>query len=220
MNDLPLVIANLKANKTWDDLSSWMNEIGPKADNFVGTVVMCPSYPFLAAAAVKIKSAGWKIKLGSQDLSKFEQGAYTGEVAAGQIADLVDYAIIGHSERRQNFGEDDYNLARKVQNAKGAGIEPIFCVGGAETIIVEGVEIVAYEPIFAIGTGKTDTPENAWNVSGEVKRKGRFTVIYGGSVSGENVGAFIKKDVLDGVLVGTNSLDPQNFIKILNSANY
>lgn len=222
MNDpLPLVVANLKANKTWDEMSAWLDRIGPKATDFAGTIIVCPSYPFLASARQKIESAKWHIQLGSQDISQFEQGAYTGEVAASQISGLCQYAIIGHSERRQNFKEDNQVLAQKVQNAQKANVTPIFCIQDSQTQIPQGCQIVVYEPIFAIGTGNPDTPENAQKVAREVKTKGNFTVIYGGSVSAENVQSYLLKEIIDGVLVGaTNSLDPQKFIQILKIASY
>lgn len=221
MNEpLPIVVANLKANKTWDEVSSWIDDVAKSVVSFAGSVIFCPSYPFLVSAFTKISQNGISLKLGSQDISRFEQGAYTGEVAASQIADLVKYVIIGHSERRQNFREDNQTLAQKVTNAKNANIEPVFCVGGAETPIPQNVSIVAYEPVFAIGTGNPDTPENVKQVASQIKSKGNFTVIYGGSVSAENIELFIEKRVIDGVLIGTtNSLDSQKFIQILEVVN-
>src|SRR3989304_5973341 len=105
---LPLVIANLKANQTWDQMSIWLEEVGPRSNSFSGTVIVCPTFAFLASSAEKIKTAGWKLKLAGQDISKFEQGAYTGEVAASQIADIIHYSIVGHSERRNWPESGDY----------------------------------------------------------------------------------------------------------------
>lgn len=216
-NPLPLVIANLKANKSWDQVSAWIDEVASVAQNFSGTIIFCPSHPFLAASSEKISSNGINLKLGAQDVSRFEQGAYTGEIAASQIADLVKFAIIGHSERRQNFTENDKILARKVENAKAAGITPIFCVQNEQTSIPKNVEIVAYEPIFAIGTDNPDTPENVQATAQRLKAKGDCTILYGGSVSAENVKSFVK-DQIKGVLVGaTNSLDPQKFNGIIEA---
>lgn len=218
MNDsLPFVIANLKANKTWQEIEVWLDEVAKTAANFPGTVVVCPSYPFLKVAALEIKSASWRIKLASQDVSKFEQGAYTGEVAASQIKDICSYSIIGHSERRRNFGEDDQTLTVKVQNAIAAKLMPIFCVQDENTPIPHGVEIVAYEPPSAIGSGNPDTPENAHIVSQKIKEKGDHTVIYGGSVDSKNAASFLKKGIIDGLLVGKSCLDPQEFTSILAS---
>lgn len=216
---LPLVIANLKANKSWDEMVAWINQVGPRTTNFAATVVVCPSTPFLAAVAAKIKSANLNLKLGSQDISQFEQGPYTGEFAASQIASFCNYVIIGHSERRQNFGEDGDILTKKIEKAHASGLVPIFCVQDANTSIPQGVKLVAYEPIFAIGTGDPDTPENAQATSLKLKSRGDYTVIYGGSVTGENIKGFLKKDVTDGVLVGNASLDPKGFIDIIQSAS-
>src|SRR3990167_1058842 len=127
-NPKPIVVANLKANLTWEEVSTWLDKVGQVSKDFKGTIIFCPSYQFLTSVKEKIDRDSINIKLGSQDISKFEQGAYTGEVAASQIAKLVEYAIIGHSERRQNFKEDDKVLEEKVENANAAGIKPIFCV--------------------------------------------------------------------------------------------
>ncbi len=217
MSNSPIVIANHKANKTWDQVSSWIDEVAGTAQNFSGTIILCPSSPFLSSAYEKISQNGINIKLGVQDISRFEQGAYTGEVAASQVADLVKYSIIGHSERRQNFAESDNILAQKAQSAQKAQITPIFCIQNEETQIPKNVEIVAYEPVFAIGTGNPDTPENVQVIAKKLKAKSNYTILYGGSVSVENVTQFIKDDI-KGVLVGaTNSLDPQKFIGIIKA---
>ena len=216
MNEqLPLIVANFKANKNWEEVESWLEVVGPKVSSFAGTIIVCPSSPFLGIAAQSIKSKSLQVKLGSQDLSKFEQGAYTGEVAASQISDIVDYSIIGHSERRQNFAEDEKTLDQKVQNAVSTGISPIFCVQNADVAIPENVKIVAYEPVFAIGTGNPDTPDNAQAVGKKLKSKADYIVLYGGSVSDANIKSFLKEGIVDGALIATNCLDPQKFIKIL-----
>lgn len=217
INSAPYVIANPKANKTWDEVSAWIDEVAQVAANFTGTIVFCPSYPFLASAHQKISQNGINLKLGSQDISRFETGAYTGEVAASQIADLVKFAIIGHSERRQNFKESDKTLVQKITNAQKAGIEPIFCVQGPNTKIPQGVTTVAYEPVFAIGTQNPDTSQNVQAIASKLRTASPYTVLYGGSVSAENVTQFVKGKI-QGVLVGaTNSLDPQKFIGIIKA---
>lgn len=216
MNDnTPVVVANLKANKTWDKIAIWLDTVANKAENFQGTIIFCPSFPFLSSAFHKINANDYKIKLGAQDVSRFQEGQYTGEVAATQVADFCKYTIVGHSERRQNFGETEEILTLKVQNAAKAGITPIYCVQNENTPIPFGVEIVAFEPPFAIGSGNPDNPQDVISVVEKLKAKGDYTIIYGGSVTSNNVKSFISKGQVDGVLVGQQSLDPQNFIKIL-----
>lgn len=217
MQILPLVVANFKANKTWDEVSAWLEKVGPQAKDFSGTIIVCPSMAYVSEVSQKIKDLSFKIKVASQDISKFEQGAYTGEVAASQLKDQVSYSIIGHSERRANFGEDDKILALKVQRAKEAGIEPIFCVQDENTTIHEGVEIVAYEPVFAIGTGNPDSPQNVQKIVQTLKSKRSIAVLYGGSVTADNAKSFLKEGETDGVLIGQRSTDPHFFLGILKS---
>ena len=217
----PLVVANLKANKTWDETSAWLDEVGPISKDFSGTIVLCPSAPFLASTHLSLITNHLSLKLGSQDISRFEQGAYTGEVAASQIASICQYTIIGHSERRQNFKENDEILFEKVKNTQKAGLEIIYCVQSENDEIPDDVKVVAYEPVFAIGTGNPDTPENAKTIAEKLKARGEYTILYGGSVNSENVKSYLSKGLIDGVLVGaTNSLDPEKFIGILKSAAY
>ena len=228
MNErLPLTVANLKANKTWPEMSRWISDFIANRPQFEGTIVVCPSFPFLAAASEEIRNLidvyrafDLNLKLGCQDISIFEQGAYTCEVAASQLFKVCQFAIIGHSERRQNFKEDDSMLARKVERARQSSLEPIFCVQGPETSIPPQVTIVAYEPVFAIGTGLPDTPENAFTVSREIKKRGDYKVIYGGSVTSDNVHSFLQEGTVDGVLVGGKSLDPFSFIGVVKNASY
>lgn len=219
MNDpFPLVVANHKANKNWSDVKEWLSEVGPQTKDFEGTIVFCPSFPFLVAANQIIKDKKYNMKLGAQDISFFDQGPYTGEVAATQLSGLVSYTLVGHSERRQNFHEDDARLQNKLVNAQKAQIEAILCVQSAETPILNDVAIIAYEPTFAIGTGNPDTLVNIKNVVSQIKEKGPYTVLYGGSVSKDNVGGLMLIGDLDGVLVGaSHSLDSEKFINILKA---
>ena len=218
MNEpLPLVIANHKANKTWDQLTKWIDEVGKVASAFLGTIIVAPSSPFLNSTVAQIKSKSYKLKVSSQDVSKFEQGPHTGEFAASQIADICQFAIIGHSERREHFDENDEALSNKVESSRHVQIEPIFCVQNEDTHIPATVKIVAYEPIFAIGTGTPDSPENAKRVAANIKPKGNYTVLYGGSVDDQNAKTFMQKNIIDGLLIGTKSLDASEFIAILKA---
>lgn len=210
-------------------------------------VVVAP--PFTALFAVKRELNGSQIELSAQNLHWEEKGAYTGEISPLMLKDIgCKYVIIGHSERRQFFGEDDEIVNRKVKSAIKHGLKPIFCVG--ETlkerqegktfdVIERQIEIglreirfedlykivIAYEPVWAIGTGKTATPEQAEEVhqfirkkvehifSGEISQQLRIQ--YGGSVTPENIKGLMAKKNIDGVLVGGASLNAETFSKIV-----
>lgn len=214
---LPLIVANHKSNKTWDEFASWLEVIGPESGTSPATIVVCPTMAFLSEASQKVKVNKWKLKIGSQNISQFEIGAYTGEVAASQICDQVSYVIVGHSERRRYFVETDQTVADKLNLAIEAHMNPIFCIQDENTPIPEGVKIVAYEPVFAIGTGKPDTPENAKEISAKIKQKGDYIVMYGGSVDPANVSSFLEKGLIDGVLIATASLESRSFSEILKN---
>ncbi len=180
-------------------------------------VVICPSYLAIPGAAQYIKANNLPIALGVQDVSPFEDGEFTGEVSATLAREFVEYAIIGHSERRKNFGESDDVLAKKVSTVLNARLIPIYCVPNENSVIPEGVKIVAYEPDFAIGSDNPDTPENADRVASSIRSKHQNVthVLYGGSVKPDNVAGFTTMPNLSGVLVGRSSRDPQSFASII-----
>lgn len=213
---LPFVALNHKANLDWEGVRVLFEGISAEAATFPGTIVICPSMPFLSESQRKIKSSGLNVALGAQDISQFTTGARTGEVAAEQLKGLAKYAIIGHSERRSLFDEGDDVLTAKVKNAQEAGLEVIFCVRGSEDRIPAGVKIVAYEPVSAIGTGNADTPESAASVAKVIKENRDYIILYGGSVNAENVKSFIEAG-LDGVLIGGASLKAETLVPILRS---
>jgi len=201
-------------------------------------VVVCPPYPYLAP--VRVASPG--LLLGSQDISAQEPGAFTGEVGAAILADLgVAYAIVGHSERRA-LGETDAQVASKARAALAAGIFPVICVGESREIQSAGDEavraflagqlaavpddsdaIVAYEPLWAIGSGLAATATDAsatarWIASELGDRVASLTVLYGGSVTPANAAAFLAEPDLGGLLVGGASLDAASFSAIVTAA--
>jgi triosephosphate isomerase (TIM) len=216
------IVANWKSNKTVIQTEEWFSAFNNSqltVNKEEKVVVVCPSFTLLPKAKELVVNDHVPIALGAQNISAFDKGAYTGEENAEQIKELADYVIVGHSERRKNFGETDDVLAQKVEKATEYGLLPIFCVQGIETPVPTGVNIVAYEPVFAIGSGHPDTPENAEEVSKTIKEKNHVShVLYGGSVTGENVSEFTRMSSIDGVLVGGASLDAEKFIQIIRNA--
>jgi len=202
---------------TLETATSWIQDC--KFTNQEKEVVVCPSFTHLPVLKSLIMNHNSSIKLGSQNISPFENGSYTGEVNGAQIKEYAQFVIVGHSERRKYFNETDDMLSQKVEMAKKYSLEVIYCIQDEKTPIPPHVSIVAYEPVFAIGTGTPDTPENANEVAGSAKAKSSITtVLYGGSVTSENAGQFLSMEKIDGVLVGKASLDASEFNKIVTAS--
>lgn len=222
------IVANWKSNKTEPEAKEWLAQISNVSPREAGKsqmsnvdnkeVIVCPPFTLLPLVSVFVKEHELPIRLGAQDISPFDEGQYTGEVNGKQLREFCDYVLIGHSERREHFNEDDSLLEKKVARAKEASLIPIFCIQEEETMIPKGVRVVAYEPPSAIGTGKPDTPQNANNVAAAVKEKAVTFVLYGGSVTAENVKGFTAMPHIDGVLIGGASLDSSTFVEILKHA--
>ncbi len=209
-------------------------------------VAVCP--PFVYLPSVYEQLVGSSVKLGAQNLSAELQGAFTGEVAAPMLRDCgCEFVIVGHSERRQLFGESDAQVALKAAVALRHGLTPIVCVGESlaereadQTLDVIGRQlaavqaqlssdevrqiVVAYEPIWAIGTGRTATPEQAQEVHAfirvqlEKQQAGSVAILYGGSVKADNARALFAQQDIDGGLVGGASLNAEEFAAICNAA--
>ncbi len=213
-----LIVANWKSNKTLQEASIFIEKFQvvyePRED---AKVIICPPFISVELMSRLVRNDAIAAEIGVQNISPFEDGAYTGEVSAHQAAEFAKFAIIGHSERRTNFGEDDDLLSKKVSIATSFGLIPIFCVQNENTFIPDGVKVVAYEPPSAIGTGQADTPESAEHVALIIKEKhGEVAqVLYGGSVVPENVSGFTKMEHISGVLIGGASLDPDRFSSII-----
>lgn len=212
------IIANWKANKTIAEALEWISKVGPaipKKDNL--KVVVCPTFSALSEVKKAIMVGSFPLLVGAQDLSPFDAGAYTGEESAALLKELINLAVIGHSERRQNFNETDVMVAKKVEQALQNNITPLVCVQGPDTPLPSQHKLVAYEPIFAIGTGNPDTPENANSVAQTLKEKygTELEILYGGSVTASNIKSFIEQQLISGALIGKASLDPEEFIKML-----
>lgn len=215
------IVANWKSYKTTKEAAEWLEEFSnlQLTSTEEKEIIACPSFTVLPDMKKIVSEKNLPIKLGAQDISPFEEGAYTGEINAKQVKEFAEYALVGHSERRMKLGENDEMVAKKFQEASKNTIESIFCVQGVDTPIPEGVKIVAYEPVSAIGTGNPDTPENAEIVAKSIREKHAVEfVLYGGSVTGENVSDFTKMESINGVLVGGASLDANKFSQIIENA--
>ncbi len=202
-------------------------------------VVVCPPYPYLEQVSTQL--AGTSIAWGAQNISEHAQGAYTGEVSAAMIKEFgCRYAIVGHSERRQLYGESDAQVAAKFAAARAAGITPILCVG--ETLgereagrteevvgrqlgtILKNIDfgnaLLAYEPVWAIGTGRNATPEQAQAVHAFLRARlsTGVRILYGGSVKAANAAAIFAMPDVDGGLIGGASLVVKEFLEIVRAA--
>ena len=212
------------------------------------SLLVCPPFPYLAS--IVEQAQGSPVKVGAQTVSEHEKGAFTGEVAPGMLSDLgCDYVIVGHSERRSLYGETSEQVAAKFQAAQAAGITPILCVGETleereagttESVIDEqlgavmdaaGVgafasAVIAYEPVWAIGTGMTATPEQAQDVHRHIRAQlaaqdesiaANVQILYGGSMKGENAAGLLAQPDIDGGLIGGASLKADDFLAIANA---
>jgi len=244
----PIIAGNWKMNKTVREATETVSSLLPMIADRDVEIVLVP--PFTALYAVGNLIRGTKVRLGAQDVFWEDRGAYTGEISPTMLLDLgCSYAIVGHSERRQYFGETDTSVNKKVHACLGHGLIPIICIGesleereGGRTFdvlkneLIEGLRgiaphelnkiVIAYEPIWAIGTGKTARPEEANEVHRFIRElvKGGFgnegstalRVIYGGSVTPENIDSLMAQPEIDGVLVGGASLKAEGFARIIN----
>jgi len=242
----PFIAANWKMNKTIEETVSFIEEFIPLVRDVSGTdILIAPPFTSLSTASGMLK--GTNIKLGAQNLYFEEKGAYTGEISADMLLSAgCSTVIIGHSERRQYFGETDEMVNKKIRMALSRGLDVILCIGesleereaGKTFDILEtqltgslrdvGMEhiTIAYEPIWAIGTGKTATPDQAneahecirrW-LSSNKEGAESVRIQYGGSVTPDNISDLISQPEVDGALVGGASLKPDSFSRIVTGA--
>ncbi|MBU0579207.1 triose-phosphate isomerase [Patescibacteria group bacterium] len=218
-----LFVANWKSNKTLEEVRQWMDDFKVEL-NDDQEIVIAPPYPFLSLVADKIKDLPG-VSLAVQNLSSFPAGSYTGEVCVRNLEGLgVKYAIVGHSERRRYLKESHQDVANKVSQALNNGITPIVCIDQdymedqAQLIESDLLSqcVVAYEPLVAIGTGENAPVKEVAKVVKEIKEVfGEVPVLYGGSVSPDNVILYL--EITDGVLVGGASLDVGVFAELIKS---
>ncbi len=248
----PIIAGNWKMNMLCSQTKDFADELKPLLPkNRSSEAVLCVPYPLIGSVLKAVK--GLRVAVGAQDVSIYDKGAYTGEVSAEMLADLgVKYCIVGHSERRAYHGETDAQVCAKAKKLLEHGITPIICVG--ETleqreldITMEWVSmqvkgafagmdgadvrkcVIAYEPVWAIGTGKTATAEQAQEVCEYIRgvvrklydaRTARsLPVLYGGSMNAKNAAELLACPDIDGGLIGGASLKPADFSVIINAAN-
>lgn len=218
--DKVFLVANLKSYKTQNEAKEWLKSFINIDKTLLESkeVIICPSFTLLEVFKSYFTQNNLDIKLGAQNVSPFDEGPYTGEVNARQIKDFADFVLIGHSERRNNFGETDEMLSKKVDVSLRSDLKPIFLVQNSNVLIPQGVELIAYEPVFAIGSGNPDTSENVDATAAAIRQKGEYKVLYGGSVTSTNIKDFTSESNINGALIGGASLDAKEFIKIIQNA--
>jgi triosephosphate isomerase len=242
----PLIAGNWKMNTKLNEAVSLVRAMLGDVNNIVGVdKVLCP--PFISLAAVGELVKGTSIQLGAQNMHFEDKGAYTGEVSPLMLVDLCHFVILGHSERRQYFAETDEIINKKVQKALEFGLSPILCVGErleeneasrTEHIITAQLKaclaginstnqmVIAYEPVWAIGTGRAATGKQANTTIGLIRSTiaslwnntvaQAVRILYGGSVTGSNIAEFIGESEIDGALVGGASLKASEFVSIVS----
>jgi len=245
-----LVIGNWKMNGSLEANRHLLQELLPPLAALTGVgVAVCPPFPYLAQAGTLLE--GSAVVLGAQNLHTEEKGAFTGEVSAAMLKELgCRYVLVGHSERRSLFGESDELVAEKFAVALAAGLLPVLCVGetlaqrrdgSTEAVIAAQVQaalqrvgiagvaagVIAYEPVWAIGTGETATPEQAQAVHRQIRRQlagadatlaATTPILYGGSVKADNAAALFAQPDIDGGLIGGASLEAAAFLAICQAA--
>ncbi len=244
---VPLIAGNWKMNTTVGEAIKLASELRPGLEEIDNVEkVLCP--PFVSLAAVKELIGGSSLKLGAQNIHFEPKGAYTGEISPLMIADLCEFVIIGHSERRQYFAETGEVVNKKVRAALAVGLKPILCIGErleeneagrTEEVVTEqmrsslaGIDypnslVIAYEPVWAIGTGKAAAGEQANATIGFIRRSmmqlfgkpNNIRILYGGSVTAANTAEFMQQPEIDGALVGGASLKAAEFLSIVEQTS-
>jgi triosephosphate isomerase len=241
----PMIAGNWKMNTTLAEASALVKEMREGLERMTGVeTVLCP--PFLSLPLVKELLLGLSIKVGAQNMHFEERGAYTGEISPLMLCGICEYVILGHSERRQYFGETDDVVNDKIRAALAVELTPILCVGerleqkeagNTKEVVTRQVRgalngiksldgmVIAYEPIWAIGTGRAETGEGAnaiiaiiRNTVARLYSEGtaqEIRILYGGSVTAANIAEYVKQSEIDGALVGGASLKAKEFLAIV-----
>ena len=250
-NRKAIIAGNWKMNKTATEAAELIDALIPAVKDAGCEVVICVPFTDLVTAVAKTK--GTNIHVGAENVHFEKSGAFTGEISADMLTDLgVEYVVVGHSERRQYFAETDETVNKRAKAALAGGLKPIICVGESLTQREQGVTeelirmqvkialngvtvdelknvVIAYEPIWAIGTGKTATAEQAAEVCTSIRTTVRhlygariarsITIQYGGSMKPGNAAELLAQPDIDGGLIGGAALKPADFVEIINAAN-
>ena len=245
-----IIAGNWKMNKTPSEAKALLEEIKPLVADADCEVIACVPYVDLAVAVEAVK--GSNVKIGAENVHWEEKGAFTGEISTGMLKEIgVEYVVLGHSERRQYFGETDETVNKRTKAALAAGLKPIVCVGEllwerecdiTEEVIARQIKldlwdvtedelknvVIAYEPVWAIGTGKTATSDQAEEVCAFIRAQlaklynqaaaDAVTIQYGGSMNAKNAAELLAKPNIDGGLIGGASLKAEDFNVIVQAA--
>ncbi|MCH5158330.1 MAG: triose-phosphate isomerase [Clostridiales bacterium] len=246
----PIIAGNWKMNKTASECAEFVSKLAPQVKDATCDVVLC--VPFTDIATMSALTEKTNIKVGAQNVAWADSGAFTGEISAAMLKEAgAEYVIIGHSERRQYFGETDKSVNMRLVQALKNGLKPIVCVGetldereGGKTELVNKTQVegafsgisaedaakvvIAYEPVWAIGTGRTATDEQANETIGYIRSVVKLLygkkiadgmrIQYGGSMNAKNVAGLMAQTEIDGGLIGGASLKPDDFAIIVNTA--
>lgn len=247
----PIVAGNWKMNTSLQQASTIVTRLA-ELQSTESTVerVLIPPFPWIVSLHSSVREVGFSV--GAQNCASQDEGAFTGEVSAGMLAPYCSYIIVGHSERRHLLGETDDVVADKVHAVLRNGVQPIICVGelleeresgNAQRVVARQLEsalddlpgermaecVIAYEPVWAIGTGRSATPDDAQEMAGFIRSKlqdmfdqstaNRVRIQYGGSVNAKNASSLLSLPDVDGALVGGASLKPDDFAVIINAAS-
>lgn len=215
-----LLAFNWKSNKTKYEAKTWLIETSGVELNEDLEIVVFPPFTLLDTMSGYTRVNSLPFQIGAQDVSPFDSGAFTGEVSGEQIKEFSEYVLIGHSERRSNFHEDKEIINKKIDQALKSELKIILCISKLEELPDRDLSkiIIAYEPLGSIGNNNPADLETVISISREIKSKGEIRVIYGGSVNAENIKKYLEQDLVDGVLIGGESLDPKSFINIIQNA--
>ena len=227
------IIGNWKSNKTLEEVLELLEVVGEqlvKNDNL--EISVAPQFPLLLLLSEKIKDKKYHLTLSAQNVSHFDEGPYTGEVSAKSIAKIVKYVLVGHSERKKHFGETNSLVNLKVKQCLKYQLTPIVCISDIKTIknIKENdLEKVVFmyeppsaisKPIGPVGIGKAEPIAKVLEMIGEIKEiSPKSKIFYGGSVKSNNVKIYLQESEIDGVVSGSASLNPQEFLKMIENAS-